>query len=595
MVAAVLANKHNLFRILVPRPLLLQGAQVLQAKIGGLLNREVIHVPFSRKTPTDQHLIECWTRLHNSIQSNNGVVLALPEHVLSFKLSGLQLLCDGKVQKAQGMIKAQAWLDLYARDVMDECDVSLAIRTQLIYPSGSQTTVDGHPLRWQTVQALLRLVEAFLPDLQRQYPNSVEVVNRSVGGYPLIYFLRKDIEDRLVAKIVDAICEGHTTILPGHSITNYGALRTFVSEPNVSRKVVSQVRKMFNENLHLMDVARHLRGLFVHRILLSTLKKRWNVQYGLNPIRDPVAVPYLAKGTPSASAEWGHPDVSIILTCVSFYYQGVNLVQFKQAFEELLKFDEPSIEYEKWTMDGLPEGLRDYRSINVEDPLQLSELHGYIRYNQNLHNFYLNLHVFPKHAKQFSTKLQASGWDLVLYDPLRQDNCKTTGFSGTNDSRHQLPISMQQNDLPGLSHTNAEVLFYLLASRNRRYIPMVDRFQGRLSEEGLIRMLLAHRIRILIDAGAQILEHDNRGFAKVWLKIDEDAKGVVFFDAQHRPWIIFGKGAEMPLVASPFADNLEDCLVYIDENHCRGTDLKLPLEAKAALTLGPNLTKDALV
>jgi hypothetical protein len=212
-----------------------------------------------------------------------------------------------------------------------------------------------------------------------------------------------------------------------------------------------------------------------------------------------------------------------------------------------------------------------------------------------LHDFYLNALVFPSHAKQFSTKLQASSWDLVLYDPLKQNNCKATGFSGTNDSRHQLPLVTKQNDLPGLSHTNAEVLFYLLEPRNSRYVRMVDRFQRRLSEEGLLRKLMAHRIRVLIDAGAQILEHDNRGLAKLWLKIDEDAKGVVFLDAQHRPWIVFGKGAEMPLVASPFADNLEGCLVYIDENHCRGTDLKLPPKAKAALTLGLNLTKDALV
>jgi hypothetical protein len=293
MVATVLADKRNLFRIVVPNPLLLQSAQVLQAKIGGLLNREVIHVPFSRKTPTDQQLVTCWSQLHKRMQNNNGVLLALPEHLLSFKLSGLQLLCDGNLQEAQGMIEAQAWLDRHARDVMDECDVSLAIRTQLIYPSGSQTTVDGHPLRWQTVQALLRLVEAFLPDLQRQFPNSVEVVKRLVGGYPLVYFLRRDIEDRLVADIVQTICRGHTSILPGQSITSYGTLKAFISEPNVSKHVVSQVTNMFHENLHLMDVARHLRGLFVHRIFISALKKRWNVQYGLHPMRQPVAVPYL--------------------------------------------------------------------------------------------------------------------------------------------------------------------------------------------------------------------------------------------------------------------------------------------------------------
>nr|GFD56382.1 hypothetical protein [Tanacetum cinerariifolium] len=54
-------------------------------------------------------------------------------------------------------------------------------------------------------------------------------------------------------------------------------------------------------------------------------------------------------------------------------------------------------------------------------------------------------------------------------------------------------------------------------------------------------------------------------------------------------------GNRTPLLASPFANDLERCVVYLDESHCRGTDLKLPVYGKAALTLGQHLTKDALV
>lgn len=51
----------------------------------------------------------------------------------------------------------------------------------------------------------------------------------------------------------------------------------------------------------------------------------------------------------------------------------------------------------------------------------------------------------------------------------------------------------------------------------------------------------------------------------------------------------------MPLLTTPFADDLADCLVYLDEAHTRGTDLKLPASAKVALTLGLNQTKDHTV
>jgi hypothetical protein len=61
-------------------------------------------------------------------------MLALPEHILSFKLSGLQRLLDAKVVEAKPMLKIQSWLNKTCRDVLDECDVSLAVKTQLIYP-----------------------------------------------------------------------------------------------------------------------------------------------------------------------------------------------------------------------------------------------------------------------------------------------------------------------------------------------------------------------------------------------------------------------------------------------------------------------------
>lgn len=201
------------------------------------------------------------------------------------------------------------------------------------------------------------------------------------------------------------------------------------------------------------------------------------------------------------------------------------------------------------------------------------------RYKVRLLDFYLNNFVFPQHAKQFGKKLSASGSDLVLYDPQRPTRYRTTGFSGTNDVRHQLPMTIRQNDLPKLAHTNAEVLAYLLEKRNRSYVLMVDQNMKRLDEEGILYRLLnvedsrsgyRYRIRILIDAGAQILGYSNLDFAKLWRKIDHEAKAVVFFDDDDRPRVLYGKGILVPLVASPFAESLEGCLVYMDQSHCRG-------------------------
>ena len=613
MVAATLADRMNLARIVVPRALLLQSAQVLQAKLGGLANRDIMHLPFSRKTPTEIKLMQLYGNLQVQMRNRCGVMLTLPEHILSFKLDGIQQLCDNRVEQASVMIKIQDWLDNYARDVLDECDVSLAIKTQLIFPSGTQSTVDGHPIRWQVAQSLLHLVKDHILAVQCRFPRSIEIVKRGVDGFPLVYFLRKDAEDYLLDLLIKIICRGQTpTIVPCSEYPQdiRESIESYISSPAVASLVISRVTSFLQDKHSVMRTVNLLRGLFVHRILISTLKKRWNVQYGLHAMRAPVAVPYLAKGVASPTAEWGHPDVAILLTCLSFYYQGLTPAQFKQAFEHLTKADEPSVEYQKWFPKGvdIPNELEDFAAINTEDSRQLFELYQTIRSNAFLVDFYLNNFVFPKYAKTFKLKLQASGWDLFPSMSVRNQSCRVTGFSGTNDSRHQLPMLIKQADLPQLAHTNAEVPYYLLAPRNSSYVRMAHVVDGkRWTELDLLERLAnpfryaqstgsqPRRIRILLDAGAQILEHSNEELAKAWLDKDTEAVAAVFFDEDHRAWASYRGLKRVPLLASPFADNLEQCVVYLDEVHCRGTDLKLPVHATAALTLGQSLTKDAMV
>ncbi|KAF7513900.1 hypothetical protein GJ744_006514 [Endocarpon pusillum] len=100
---------------------------------------------------------------------------------------------------------------------------------------------------------------------------------------------------------------------------------------------------------------------------------------------------------------------------------------------------------------------------------------------------------------------------------------------------------------------------------------------------------------MLIDAGAQVLEMDNISLAKAWLTIDHEAPAAVYFNTENKPVVIYKHGLQIPLSASPFAENLGECLVYLDEAHTRGTDLKMPANARGALTLGLGQTKDQTV
>ncbi|PHH61174.1 hypothetical protein CDD81_697 [Ophiocordyceps australis] len=602
MVVSVLADSKRLCRLIVPKALTQQAAQILQSRIGGLLGREIRQVPFSRRTPTSSCVQAAYLDLHRQVRDSSGVILAVPEHILSYKLSGFQRLADGKLEEAQAMFQGQDWLDSTCRDVLDESDFTLAVKTQLIYPSGQLVPVDGHPDRWVLAQSLLSLVEDRLSDLCSSFPNGIQVLERT-PGFPMIYITHSEVEKALRDSLTEAIIQGRTSFLPvsiSLSKTATKMLRKLLSEDAPERQTFERVERALAATPSIYKGLVLARGLLLQGILFLCLRKRWNVQYGLHPDRDPIAVPYEAKGVPSAQAEFGHPDVAILLTCLAFYYSGLTVAQLRDGLGHVLKSDDPGVEYDRWTAgcDTLPRGLGQWNLVNADDSGQVEELWHHLRLNKSVLNHFMNNFVFPRHAKQFNLKLQSSGWDL----PLSSFNAshplaKTTGFSGTNDNRRLLPLLIKQHDLASLKHTSAEVLTYLLEERNRQYTVAKDAHGARLSETELLKTLRDKQIRVLIDAGAYILEMDNRSLVKKWLQIDHKAKAGVYLGADdNRAWVQYRNGKEaVPLLATPFAENLSECLVYLDEAHTRGTDLQLPKKAHGALTLALGQTKDHTV
>jgi hypothetical protein len=603
MAMAVIGDSRQLSRLIVPKPLLLPTAQMIQSRLGGLVGREIRHIPFSRRTDVNPETLKLHRDLHRELLDGQGVVLTTPEHLLSYKLSGLQHLANSNLKTAREMLEFQTHLNSICRDVLDESDVSLAVKTQLIYPSGKQTTVDGHPHRWRVAQSLFSLVKDYLPELQRRFPRNIEVLERG-QGYPMIYILQADVEDELHRCIVDEICTGRTSFLrfADHNSKNCVAnLRSVLLEEKLDNEMLECVAKLFADEDIAFKTLLLVRGLLRNRILLLCLRKRWNVQYGLHPKRDPMAVPFDAKGVPSEQAEFGHPDAAILFTCLAFYYTGLSPVQFREALHHVLASHDPASEYDRWTSscDSLPEALHHWNVINSDDHDQVEELWRHLRTNMTVLNHYMNHFVFPAHAKQFDIKLQASGWDLPLFSQTELDKtltrARTTGFSGTNDNKMMLPLTIQQSDLSSLHQTNAEVLTYLLKERNRAY-HVVARAGKRLSEREFLGQLKDKKIRILIDAGAYILEMSNEDLVQTWMDIDTGPPAAVYFGTDNRAWVRYrGTKARVPLLATPFADNLDHCLVYLDEAHTRGIDLKLPQYACGALTLALGQTKDHTV
>lgn len=256
-------------------------------------------------------MIRLYSELHREVRKCGGVLLTTPDTVLSHRLSAVQRVVDGKTVEAHLMNAFSDQLTKGCRDIIDESDLSLGVKTQLIYPSGPQVQVDGAPQRWEVAESLLMLASENLQLVRRNFPRGLEIASLqasrgSGSGFPMAHFLQKEAEDELNRLIVDDICNGRTPFLrPSESVkgseTFRQQIRRVLTEPSYkalmeSKDGLKEAISMFADKEAAPKILFLIRGLLLNRILVLCLRKRWNVGYGLHPGRDPIAVPYEAKG-----------------------------------------------------------------------------------------------------------------------------------------------------------------------------------------------------------------------------------------------------------------------------------------------------------
>ncbi|KAF2031984.1 hypothetical protein EK21DRAFT_99304 [Setomelanomma holmii] len=540
IVAAALAEKQSLVRIIVAKPQSRQMLQVLTSKLA---------------------CQEC--------MENRGVILAQPEHILFFKLMCLEHLLIGDKSTASSLLKTQQFFDALSRDIVDESDENFSPHFELVYTMGSQQAIDFAPQRWMIIAQILRLVSKYATEVKEQNDMSVAIETHEAGNgkFPRVRILRPDATDALLSKIAD------------HDV-----------------RAIESSRVWTDSTKHAILLVHGLIACGVLRFILSS--KRWRVNFGLHPDRIPrtsLAVPYRFKDEPSPRAEFSHPDVLIAFTLLSYYYGGLNDQQMFIAFEHLSNSNQSAIEFSEWVdtaSSNLPTAYRILSGINIKDRQHcIQNIFPHLRYSTACIEYFLSRSIFPKEIRQFSSKLSASGWDMgaVKANP-------TTGFSRTKDTMHLLPLAVKHLDLPSQSHVNALVLAYLLETSSVEMLP--SKYPDRTDTEYVLTTAIDSQpdVRVILDCGAAILEQSNKQVVETWLKLT-DPKQVhaeVFFHEEELSILDRDDRIES-FQTSPFAKQLDACAVYLDEAHTRGIDLKLPQHYRACLTLGSSLSKDKLV
>lgn len=226
IVAAALADGKKLVRVMVLKPLSGQMFQMLVQKLGGLVNRRIFYMPFSRGVEMSQQSARAIRLLYEECMQSGGILLVQPEHVLSFKLVGLEWLHNSKENKkinqdsggdeandgkvADMLLDTQRWLEKNSRDILDESDEIMNVRHELIYTIGSSKHIENHPDRWSIVQEIFELIRARLTlggfdlrDLEMETPLDHQ------GCFPFTRILNHEAGRKLLENIASQIIKGN--------------------------------------------------------------------------------------------------------------------------------------------------------------------------------------------------------------------------------------------------------------------------------------------------------------------------------------------------------------------------------------------------
>lgn len=397
--------------------------------------------------------------------------------------------------------------------------------------------------------------------------------------------------------------------LRGHALKD-GMIR-FVTDPGASLQ--DQEYAFLRDKTQISELALEqllaMRGLLAFGLFFHCLSRRHRVQFGVDrrlkgfSRQRKVAVPFRANDTPSERAEFAEADTLILYTIISYYRDGLSRPELKEAVTTLLNLDPiaQSEEYAEWlhapgsSASSIPGALDSVNKLDISSDSCLALASQYFSYNMAAINFWLNYNILPRETMQFPSRILAHPWHLT-------DNKYrgVIGFSGTSDNKMLLPLHVRQSapstpDAISISATDGKMVSMFVEKATK-----VTCLSEHVSETPTWRLLLQIVVRegavALIDCGALMVGVSNKDAASELLSLisNEQIRGVVYFETSSGTWVVRNRvGMVTDLHRSPVHER--DAFVYFDERRCRGSDMKLRPDAKAAMTVGPGICKDKLM
>lgn len=278
-----------------------------------------------------------------------GVILTLPEYRLSFQLKiyesiSLQLKDgeNGNFTTATNLLNMFKWTNENVRSILDESDAILHAKYQLIYTVGNQMQPDGSSQRWLVPQALLKRIPIHMKRLYAEFgQEKVEFANTfndsdRTDVFTPCRILDENVYEKLKEALIDDLLAGRVDIdFPVIDDTKKPHLREILSKKSIQSNRFRTIEAFSEEKQNIIFI---LSGLLRFEVLKLTLTKRWRVNYGVDVKgQRKMAIPFKAKDVAAELTEFGHPDVAVCFTQMSYYYSGLIHYNFTYNFFPLMQ------------------------------------------------------------------------------------------------------------------------------------------------------------------------------------------------------------------------------------------------------------------
>ena len=198
--------------------------------------------------------------------------------------------------------------------------------------------------------------------------------------------------------------------------------------------------------------------------------------------------------------------------------------------------------------------------------------------------------VFPSNLRQYKQSICSSAFDLA-------DTEKSVGFSGTKDNRFVFPNQLHWKpcETPAIKGTDGKMI-YLITKYTEKVCVIAE--NDKTLWQRFVDLALKEKVGCIIDVGALCVGKSLKEQIVPWVaeheNFDKEKFAGISFCDDNGKWKVYDVEAKFFIERGTTIPDHQTFVIF-DEARTRGADLKMDSNVVAALSLGPNMTKDKLM